>query len=124
MPALTPVSRLRIVVGVLVVATQLGVVILTHSSSSCCAARYFAWAPNDYAVNYTITARVEGRLLTGEQVLKRYGIAQTGFWEDPPARLIHDLRAAEAGEPGDRAVLSLRYTLDDHRATVWTYRHE
>ena len=125
MPTLTPISRLRIGLGVLVVAVQLGVVILTHISASCCAARYFAWAPNDYSVNYTITARIDGRLLDGAQVLARYGYPQTGFWEDPPARLVHELRAAEVSfGPRDHTVLSLRYSLNDHPAKVWTYRHD
>jgi hypothetical protein len=109
---------------VFVVAVQLGVVVLTHTSS-CCSARYFAWAPNDYSVDYTIAASVDGRTLTRAQVLSRYGVAQTGFWQDPPARLIHDLRAAEVSRgSGHQTVLHLRYRLDDHPVTVWTYRHE
>jgi hypothetical protein len=122
--ALKRVSGLRIWLGALVVAVQLGAVILTHTSSSCCAARYFAWAPNDYSVDYTITARVDGRMLNGAEVLKRYGLPQTGFWEDPPARLIHNLRAAELNERRGHDVVRLRYSLDGRPATVWTYRHD
>ncbi len=117
-------ARVRIGLGLLVVLAQLGGVVGSHASSSCCAARYFAWAPNDYSVIYTITARVNGRLLNAPEVLARYEAPQQGFWEDPPARLIHELRAVEATYwPRDHSVLTLRYSLDGHPWKVWTYRH-
>jgi hypothetical protein len=123
-PAVTPIARVRIGLGVLVVLVELGVVVLSHLPSSCCSARYFAWAPNDYSVPYVITARVNGRLLNSREVNARYDDRQRGYWEDPPARLIHELRAVEATYGSrDHTVLTLRYRLNGHPWTVWTYTH-
>jgi len=98
--------------------------VLSHTSSACCAARHLAWAPNDYSIVYTITARVNGHLLDARQVYARYGDPQRGFWEDPPAQLMHELRAVEVTYGArDHTVLTLRYSLNGHPWTVWTYTH-
>lgn len=117
-------GTVRIALGVLVVVSQLGIVLVSHVGSSCCAARYFAWAPNDYSVDYVISARVNGRLLNASEVNARYQDRQRGYWEDPPERLIHELRATELTYGArDHTVLTLRYRLNAHPWTVWTYSH-
>ena len=109
-------SRLGTAVGVGFLLFQLGAVFTQHLGPT----RYFAWAPNDYAVIYTISTEVHGRVLTPAQVKKRYDIKARGLWEDPPQRLIDYLNRYEKTYGSrEHAHVVLRYTLDGHREQTW-----
>src|SRR3954469_11985708 len=86
MPAATR-SRQRVLsaIGGIVLLAQLGSVVYAHTSGT---RRYFAWAPNDYAVDYTISVSVDGRRLAPSEIRHRYLVADHGLYEDPPQRLI------------------------------------
>ena len=109
--------RILTVIGVAILLAQVGNVVYAHVAGS---RRYFAWAPNDYAVIYTVTTEVGGRQLTPAQVKKRYDIKAHGLWEDPPQRLIDYLNRYEKTYGSrEHAHVVLRYTLDGHREQMW-----
>jgi hypothetical protein len=109
--------RLPAVVGVALLLAQLGNVVYAHVAGS---RRYFAWAPNDYAVVYTISTEVGGRKLTPAQVRDRYQIKAQGLWEDPPQRLIDYLNRYEKTYGAkEHAHVTLRYSLDGHAEKTW-----
>lgn len=112
----------RALVGMAIVVAQLAVVIAAHSGSSCCVARYFVWAPNDYSVDYSIVATVNGRVLGAAAVRHRYHRPAVGYWQDPPQKLEHELRRREQlyGK-GDRVQIVVRYRLDGHRPATWRW---
>jgi hypothetical protein len=109
--------RILTVIGVAILLAQVGNVVYAHVAGS---RRYFAWAPNDYAVIYTINTEVRGHQLTPAQVKKRYEIKAHGLFEDPPQRLIDYLdRYEKTYGAGEHAHVVLRYTLDGHREQTW-----
>jgi hypothetical protein len=109
--------RLATLVGVVVLIAQAGNVVYAHLSGS---RRYFAWAPNDYAVVYTITTDVHGHALTPAEVQVRYELKAHGLWEDPPQRLIDYLKRYETTYgANEHAQVTLRYSLDGHREQTW-----
>jgi len=112
-------SRLRLltVLGAVILLAQAGNVIYAHLAGS---RRYFAWAPNDYAVVYTITTYLDGRQLTPAEVQQRYEVNAHGLWEDPPQRLIDYLNRYERTYGAhEHAHVILRYSLDGHREQTW-----
>lgn len=109
--------RLLTLVGVVILLAQAGNVVYAHLSGS---RRYFAWAPNDYAVVYTITTSVRGHLLTPAEVQRRYELKAHGLWEDPPQRLIDYLKRYETTYGvHDHAHVTLSYSLDGHKEQTW-----
>jgi hypothetical protein len=105
------------VIGVVLLLAQAGNVIYAHFAGS---RRYFAWAPNDYAVVYSIATDVRGHQLTAAQIHDRYQIKARGLWEDPPQRLIDFLNRYEKTYGSkEHAHVVLRYSLDGHREQTW-----
>lgn len=114
----------RVAIGLGLVLAQLTYGLVVHLSN-CCAERYFAWAPNDYSVDYHIAATVNGQKLSSAQILGRYRIAQTGFWEDPVERLEGVLRRRElAYGTADSVSLVVDYTLDGHAPAQWHWSND
>jgi len=109
--------RFLTAIGAVILLAQLGNVVYAHVAGS---RRYFAWAPNDYAVIYTINTEVHGRQLTPSQVKERYEIKAHGLFEDPPQRLIDYLnRYEKTYGAAEHARVVLRYRLDGHREQTW-----
>lgn len=101
-----------------ILLVQVGAVAYVHISGS--NERYLAWAPNDYAVVYTISTSVRGHALTPEQVEERYDVPAHGLWEYPPQQLIDILSRYEGTYGvGQHAVVTLRYSLDGHPERIW-----
>jgi hypothetical protein len=100
----------RVGVGFSLVLAQL-IYVLTVHLSNCCAERYFAWAPNDYSIDYQIAATVDGRSLNASEILERYRVSQSGFYEDPVERLEGVLQRRE-----------LVYGKTDHVSLIVEYR--
>lgn len=112
----------RALIGAGLLLAQLVMIVLTHVSSTCCASRYFAWAPNDYSVDYTIAATVNGRTLAADEIQARYRVRAKGFWEDPPQRLERYLRRRDqVYSPGQRVQLTVRYRLDGRGPLTWSW---
>jgi hypothetical protein len=108
-------------VGLGLVLAQL-VFVLTVQLSNCCKDRYFAWAPNDYSIDYRINATVNGRPLSGSEILHRYRLPQVGFYEDPLERLEGVLRRRElAYGEDDRVHIVLEYELNGRAPAKWTW---
>jgi hypothetical protein len=110
------------VLGFLLIIVQLGAVLAAHVSD-CCESRYFVWAPNDYSIDYTITARVNGRNLSAEEIRGRYRLPKTGFYEDPPHRLLDYLRRCELEAYGgkDSTDLAVEYKLNGRPPVIWRW---
>lgn len=124
-PPILPISRRfswRAALGFLLLVVQLGAVLTAHASN-CCESRYFVWAPNDYSIDYTITARVNGRNLSAEEIRRRYRLPKTGFYEDPPYRLLDYLRRCELLAYGgkDSTDLTVQYRLNGHPPVIWRW---
>lgn len=96
--------------------------------------RYFAWAPNDYIVQYEIRVDMGDRFLTGAQISARYrqlygtsagssgALALSGVYEAPPQQLIDELQQYERTYGrSDHARVTLIYTQDGNRPQTWTY---
>lgn len=114
----------RAAVSFSLVLAQL-VYVLTVHLSNCCAERYFAWAPNDYSIVYRITATVNGRRLNAAEVLNRYRIPQSGFYEDPVERLEGVLRNREITYGViDHVSLLVQYRLDGHPPSDWRWSND
>jgi hypothetical protein len=57
--------------------------------------RWFSWAPNDYAVGYSLQVLLNGEALTPEQIGKRYNVSPSGVYENPVENLIEILTERE-----------------------------
>lgn len=111
----------RATMGLGLVLAQL-VFVLTVHVSNCCKERYFAWAPNDYSVDYQINASVNGRPLDDSEISDRYRLDQVGFWEDPVERLEGLLKRRELTYAGtDRVNILLEYELNGRPTATWTW---
>lgn len=111
----------RVTLGFSLVLAQL-IFVLTAHLSHCCEERYFAWAPNDYSIDYHITATVNGQVLDAREILDRYRLSQTGFYEDPLQRLEGVLRRRElAYGRTDRVSILLDYRLDGRASSEWSW---
>jgi hypothetical protein len=112
-------NRWLTLLGFAIVLAQAGNVVYAHVSGS---RRYFAWAPNDYAVVYTVATYVHGRQLTPEEIEQRYELQAHGLWEDPPQRLIDYLKRYETTYGArEHAHVILRFSLDGHREQTWQH---
>ena len=119
--AITGHGSWRAAAALALLLAQLGFVLFTHLSGSN-AARRFVWAPNDYAVDYACSARVNGRVLGAQEFEARYRLPARGFHESPPEALTDFLRQREAWAGGrDRVELTLRYRLNGHAPRVWRW---
>ncbi len=123
-------ARLVAVLGGLFLAAQLVAVVHEHLGPT----RYFAWAPNDYVVQYDLRVEVDGRALDARQIDARYGRLYgssagnardpylRGVWEFPPEQLIDILRQYEQTYGRNQhARVHLDYRLDGGARKAWTW---
>jgi hypothetical protein len=76
--------------------------------------RYFAWAPNDYVVEYGLRVQARGRVLR----------LRTGLYEDPPQRLIDAIEAYERShDPDRRDRVRLTFTVNGGDRQEWRWPH-
>jgi hypothetical protein len=138
---------MRLVLGLAILVAQVGSVAYAHfgpaahgqswvrktldgcSAEPVACRRYFAWAPNDYAVKYRLKVRADGRTLTFAEALRRYHLppskrGEKAYWEDPPQRLIDTIKAYEESQ-GGRATRSvvLRYSVNGGARHEWRWVH-
>jgi hypothetical protein len=107
-------------VGVLVLAIQVALVIFEHLGTT----RYFAWAPNDYVVQYTLRASVNGRVLPPATLRKRYHLAPQGIYYFPAQHIIDDVQQYERTYGrNDRVHVTLIYRLNGHAQKTWRWAH-
>lgn len=91
--------------------------------------RYFAWAPNDYVVEYKLAVVARGHRLSFPDALRRYHLPPSSdttrsYWEDPPQRLIDTVERYEGSHDlrrDDRVLLMLRYTVNGGREHQWRW---
>jgi len=110
-------QRLLSAIGLVLLLAQVVSVVHAHASGG---RRYFAWAPNDYAVAYTIDVSVAGHALSADEIQRRYRLPAQGLFEDPPERLLDFIDRYEDTEGRhDGASVTVHYSLDGHRPRVW-----
>jgi hypothetical protein len=108
------------ILGCAVLAIQLGLVGYEHLGST----RYFAWAPNDYVVQYTLRATVDGNSLSPAQVRGRYHLSPHGIWYFPAQQTIDDVQQYERTYGArDHVEVALVYRLNGHATTTWRWSH-
>src|SRR5215218_3920229 len=75
----------RTMLGAAFLLLQLGWLLLEQRGPT----RYFCWAPNDYMTRYRIEARVGGRPLSRDEILRRYHVEPEALSETVPQHLIN-----------------------------------
>jgi hypothetical protein len=114
------VRRAAFAVGVAVLAIQVALVAYEHLGAT----RYFAWAPNDYVVQYRLAATVDGHRLSPPALRRRYHLAPHGIWYFPAQHIIDDVEQYERTYgSSDRVRVTLVYRLDGHARTTWRWSH-
>lgn len=129
----------RLLIAAIVLIAEVGNCFWQHLGDT----RYFAWAPNDYAVTYDLRVTVDGRRLTTAEASRRYRLdlmpinrlndstvkeklgllrRERFLWEDPPQRLIDRLKWYEQrGGAANPARVTLVYQLDGGRPRDWRW---
>lgn len=83
--------------------------------------RWFAWAPNDYLVDFTLEVRTAGGVLTGQEAASRYHLGGLQ-WEFPVQQLQHVITSYEQTYgTADHAAVTLRYRVNGRPEQVWTW---
>ena len=100
-------STMRTKIGVLFLLLQLGCVVYAHFGPS----RYFAWAPNDYIVEFNLQVVVNGRVLSSDESSARYRLPGNGVYEFPAQHIIDAIQQYEQ-----------TYGREDHAQVLLTYR--
>ena len=114
------VRRAAVAIGIAVLAVQVGLVAYEHLGPT----RYFAWAPNDYVVQYRLTATVDGHHLSAAGVRSRYHLAPHGIWYFPAQHLVDDVQQYERTYgSGDHVRVTLTYRLNGHAQQTWRWSH-
>jgi hypothetical protein len=108
-----------VLVAFAIVGAQL-VFVLVVRVTGCCAVGYFSWAPNDYSIDYWISASVNGRELSQDEILERYWLAASGFWVDPIEQVEMIVRWRERKSEDDVRVV-LRYRVNGHPTKQWVW---
>jgi hypothetical protein len=112
--------RAAVAIGLAVLAVQVGLVAYEHLGPT----RYFAWAPNDYVVQYRLTATVDGHHLSPAGVRSRYHLAPHGLWYFPAQHIVDDVQQYERTYgSGDRVRVTLTYRLNGHAERTWRWSH-
>jgi len=114
------IRRAAVAIGIAVLAVQVGLVAYEHLGPT----RYFAWAPNDYVVQYRLTATVDGHRLSAAGVRSRYHLAPHGIWYFPAQHLVDDVQQYERTYGSrDRVRVTLTYRLNGHAQQTWRWSH-
>lgn len=86
--------------------------------------RYYAWAPNDYVVQYRLSATVDGHALSPDAVRSRYHLAPHGVWYFPAQHIIDDVQQYERTYGRrDHVQVTLTYRLNGHAQKTWRWSH-
>jgi hypothetical protein len=117
-------------IGVAFLLFQVGAIATQHLGTT----RYFAWAPNDYVVQYELRVRTDGRALTTGEIMARYrrlygtsagdptAMSVSGIYENPPQQLIDSIQQYETTYGrNDHAEVTLTYRIDTHAPVVWKW---
>ena len=96
------IRRSAVAIGIALLAVQVGLVAYEHLGPT----RYFAWAPNDYVVQYRLTATVDGHRLSAAGVRSRSRNSQSRLGD------LQSVLSLDRG-PGRRQV-NIRYILVGH----------
>jgi hypothetical protein len=116
----TRLRRAAFGAGLAVLACQLCLVAYEHLGPT----RYFAWAPNDYVVQYRLHASVDGHPLSAAQVRGRYHLPAHGLWYFPAQHIIDDVQQLERTYGAhDRVRVTLTYRLNGHPQQTWRWTH-
>jgi hypothetical protein len=109
---------MRRLVGIVFLSLQLGSFVYARFVPS----RWLAWAPNDYAVDYSLRVQVQGRVLSNFDAEQRYGLPAKSLYENPPQNIMDIVRQYEhTYGKEDRAEAVLFYRLNGGPAQQWRW---
>jgi len=118
LPLSTPGRRLRALVGIGFLVFQLYAIARARFVPS----RYFAWAPYDAISLYELDVRIDGRLLTTDEVRARYELPSLGRDNRAIQHVIDAVRQYEATYGvGDDATVLLRYRTNGGPERSWRW---
>jgi hypothetical protein len=98
---------MRRLIGILFLFLQLSSFVYARFVPS----RWLAWAPNDYAVDYSLRVQVRERVLSKFETEERYGLPAKSLYENPPQNIMDIVRQYEQ-----------TYGRKDHAGAVLQYR--
>ena len=105
-------------IGAFLLLAQMGWVIYAHFFPW----RYFAWAPNDYVVQYSFSVSLDGRPLSAQQIVERYHTDAEGKYEAPARHIIDEVRQYEQTYGrNDHSEVLLRYRLNAGEEQTWRW---
>lgn len=109
---------MRWVLGVVLLAFQVCAIVYARFVPS----RYFCWAPFDMQTAYRAEVRVNGHLLSPQQVWQRYRRPVQGY-DNRSVQHVIDIfqQVEERYHPGDRTEVTLRYRVNGHEEHTWRW---
>ena len=110
---------MRTVIPIVLFAFQLAAIVYARFVPT----RYFCWAPYDTQTDYTATATVNGKKLTGAEFRRRYRRPQRGFDNRSPQHIIDMLEQVErkrAGS-GEQATIVMKYRVNGKELREWRW---
>lgn len=111
--------RLRWTIGLTLLAFQFAAIIYARYVDS----RYFCWAPYDMQTDYAISARVNGRDLSGNEIVKRYRRGAKGTDNRSFQHIIDIVAGAEQRyHPQDHSDITITYSINGGPKQQWHYR--
>jgi hypothetical protein len=108
-------------VGIALLVSQLA--LIGHARFT--PARWLCWAPNDYATHFHLAVTVAGQPLSETEVMQRYRLKRSDWYENPPANLIDIVRQYEqtyGRSDGARVALAYRLNGRDEQTWEWPER--
>jgi hypothetical protein len=109
---------MRSLIGIVFLLAQLFSIVYVQFGP----ARYFCWAPNDYMVSYDLRVKINNRILTPQEVERRYRLPQTGVYQNIATHLIDHLRQYETtyGRK-DHSQVTMTYSTNGRQQEEWTW---
>ena len=84
--------------------------------------RYFCWAPHTIQAQYSLQVEVEGKLLTRQEVKRRYGLHGYGWEAHAIQNLINLLIQHELTYgKGEDAQITLEYRVNGRELETWRW---
>jgi hypothetical protein len=112
---------LRTIIPIALFAFQLGAIVYARFVPT----RYFCWAPYDTQTDYTATATVNGKKLTGPQFRQRYRRPARGFDNRSPQHVFDMLEQVEQKRSalGEHATIVVQYRVNGKEPQEWRWPH-
>jgi hypothetical protein len=108
---------IRVAIPLVLFALQLGAIVYARFVPT----RYFCWAPYDIQTDYTASATVNGKRLSGAEFRQRYRRPARGFDNRSPQHVIDMLQQVEEKRAplGEQATIVMKYRVNGKEQREW-----